>query len=150
AIQGAEFSDIQTREVSSTEAVNVAPKFRVVSCYRNKVPGEKPELWKNRESGSVAWHKIAVCGSVWTCPLCSPKINRMRREEISDAYNAVSDVGGSSYMLTFTVKHGIGDDIDELLTKFKNAMQHLQKSQAFKEATRQTALKRPRAESMPS
>ncbi|OZJ72214.1 hypothetical protein CEO93_28265, partial [Klebsiella pneumoniae] len=51
--------------------------------------------------------------------------------------------------LAFTVKRGIGDDIDELLTKFKNAMQHLQKSQAFKEATRQTALKRPRAESMP-
>lgn len=149
AIQGAEFSDIQTREVSSTEAVNVAPKFRVVSCYRNKVPGEKPELWKNRESGSVAWHKVAVCGSVWTCPLCSPKINRMRREEISDAYNAVSDVGGSSYMLTFTVKHGIGDKLDDLLTKFKDAMQHLQKSQAFKEATRPTALKRPRAESMP-
>lgn len=149
AIQGAEFSDIQTREVTSTEAVNVAPKFRVVSCYRNKVPGEKPELWKNRESGSVALHKVAVCGSVWTCPLCSAKINRMRREEISDAYNAVSDVDGSCYMLTFTIKHGIGDELGELLAKFKDAMQHLQKSQAFKEATRSTELKRPRADSMP-
>lgn len=148
-IQGAEFSDIVSREVRSTEAVNVAPKFRVVSCYRNKVPGQKPELWKNRESGSVNWHKVAVCGSVWTCPLCSAKINRMRREEISNAYNAVSDVDGACYMLTFTVKHGIGDDLGELLSKFKEAQQHLQKSQAFKEATRQKALKRPRAGSMP-
>lgn len=148
-IQGAEFSDIETREISHTESFNIAPKFRVVSCYRNKVPGEKPELWENLDHGSVSWHKVAVCGSVWTCPLCSPKINRMRREEISDAYNAVSGVDGSCYMLTFTIKHGIGDDVDELLTKYKEAMQHLQKTHAWKEATRLKGLKRPQTGSMP-
>ncbi|EGD06467.1 hypothetical protein G1E_32245 [Pseudomonas sp. TJI-51] len=129
--------------------VNKSPKFRVVSCYRRKVPGKQAELWQHRESGAVNWHQVAVCGSVWTCPICSAKINRARREEIADAYNGVAGIEGSAYMLTFTIKHGIGDELSELLAKFKEAMQHLQKSPAFKEVTRAHPLKRPQAGSMP-
>lgn len=148
-ISGELYSDLSAGRVRSTGSLNKAPKFRVVTCYRRKVPGSSPELWQNRESGNVTWHKVGVCGSVWTCPLCSAKINRARREEISDAYNAVSGVEGCAYMLTFTVKHGIGDDLGELLGKFKDAMQVVQKSQAWKEIIRSQALKRPRPGSMP-
>lgn len=129
--------------------VNKSPKFRVVSCYRRKVPGKAAELWQHRDSGAVNWHQVAVCGSVWTCPLCSAKINRARREEIADAYNGVSEIEGSAYMLTFTIKHGIGDELADLLGKFKEAMQHLQKSYVFKEITRAEPRKRQRADSVP-
>ncbi|EPB6821273.1 hypothetical protein ACRRK1_006125 [Pseudomonas aeruginosa] len=130
-------------------SVNKSPKFRVVGCYRRKVPGKSAELWQHRESGAVNWHQVAVCGSVWTCPLCSAKINRARREEIADAYNGVAEVEGSAYMLTFTIKHGIGDELADLLGKFKEAMQLLQKSYAFKEVTRAEPRKRQRGDSMP-
>ncbi|MNF51157.1 hypothetical protein D3C84_324730 [compost metagenome] len=147
-ISGELFSELDGR-LRSTGALNKAPKFRVVTCFRRKVPGGKAELWRAPETGNVTWHKVGVCGSVWTCPLCSAKINRARREEISAAYNAVSGVDGCSYMLTFTIKHGIGDDLGELVGKFKEAMQVLQKSRAFTDATRHQALKRPRPGSMP-
>lgn len=124
-------------------------KFRVVRCYQSKVAGRQPELWQSKESGRVTWHNLGVCGSVWTCPCCSPKINLRRREEIAAAYEAIGTAGGVAYMMTYTIKHGIGDDVGELLGKYKDAMQLLQKSHAFKEVTRKQALKRPRAGSLP-
>lgn len=148
-ISGELFCDIATRAVRSTESTNKAPAFRVVTCYRRKVPKQQASLYKNDSSGSVTWHNVAVCGSVWTCSLCSSKINRKRREEISRAYNAVSAVSGSAYMLTFTIKHGFGDDLDDLITRMKAAMQDFQKSQAMKEVTRKAPLKRPRSGSLP-
>lgn len=148
-ISGELFCDIKTRAVRSTESMNKAPTFRVVACYRRKVPKQQASLYKNDTSGSVTWHNVAVCGSVWTCPLCSAKINRKRREEISRAYNVVSEVSGAAYMLTFTIKHGLGDDLDDLISRMKNAMQDFQKSQAMKEVTRKEPLKRPRADSLP-
>lgn len=148
-IKGARFTDLETRRETSTKAINRAPKHRVVLCYHQRLPKKQAELHKNLESGSVSWHNVGVCGSVWTCPVCSAKINRARREQISQAYDLVGNDDGCAYMLTFTVKHGIGDDLADLLAKMKDAMQHLQKSPAFKEVTRRQALKRPQAKSLP-
>ncbi|WP_312376972.1 hypothetical protein [Stutzerimonas nitrititolerans] len=148
-IEGSKFSDLETRRQSSTKAVNRAPMFRVVTCFGSKLPQKSAELHQNVESGSVCWHNVAVCGSVWTCPVCSAKINRARRDEISRAYEAVAQDEGCAYMLTFTVKHGLGDDLGDLLGKVKDAFQHLQKSPAFKEVTRKKALVRPQADSLP-
>lgn len=128
---------------------SLSAKFRVARCYQSKVAGRQPELWQSKESGRVSWHNVGVCGSVWTCPCCAPKINLRRREEIASAYEAVGAAGGVAYMMTYTVKHGIGDDVAVLVAKYKDAMQLLQKSQAFKEITRKKALKRPRAGSLP-
>lgn len=128
---------------------NRAALFRVINCYGSKVPGKQPELWQSPESGKVGFHNVGVCGSVWTCPCCSPKINMGRRAEIAHAYEVVGTVAGSSYMLTFTIKHGIGDDLVDLAAKFKDAMQLLQKCYIFKEITRKTALKRPLRDSLP-
>lgn len=147
-IEGERFSDLKTRKETSTKAFNRAPKFRVVKCYRQRLPNQQAELYQNSKSGSVCWHNVGVCGSVWTCPVCSAKINRARRDEISKAYQSVSDDGGCAYMLTFTVKHGFSDDLVDLLPKMKEAFQLLQKSPAFKEVTRKEPLKRPQAGSL--
>lgn len=148
-LSGSRFSDVETRAESSTKAVNRAPIFRVVSCFGSKVPKKSAELHQNVDSGSVCWHNVAVCGSVWTCPICSAKINRARRDEISRAYEAVSKDEGCAYMFTFTLKHGLGDDLNDLLGKMKEAFQHFQKSSSFKEVTRKKALVRPQADSLP-
>lgn len=147
-VSGELYTDLSSGDVRSTESTNIAPKFRVVTCFRRKVPGAQPELWRNPDSGAVAFHNVAVCGSVWTCPICSAKINRRRRDEIARAYDAVGAVDGASYMLTFTIKHGRGDDLADLLCRMKSAMQELQKSTEFKQVTRSVPLKRPRAGSL--
>lgn len=161
-----QFCDLETRELVTVPAHLIdqpvqrnklyeidgsrsrSAKFRVVRCYQSKVAGRQPELWQSRESGRVSFHNVGVCGSVWTCPCCAPKINLRRREEIGSAYEAVGLAGGVAYMMTYTIKHGIGDDLGELLPKYKDAMQLLQKSHAFKEVTRKQPLKRPRAGSL--
>lgn len=131
-------------------SLNKSPKHRVVMCHRNVVPGKKAELWQSRDSDdkSCSYHSLAVCGSVWTCPICSLKINLKRREQIRESYKAIREIDGAAYMLTFTIKHGIGDDIKSLLRKYKDAMQIFQKSHEYKEVTRSKALKKPRANSL--
>ena len=161
------YSDVATRKVHSVLAtdigapkvrnkhhdipgsLNKAPTFRVVGCYRRKRSKDHtPELWRSKDTGNVSWHNVAVCGSVWTCPICALKINMARREEIRRCYEAIREVEGRAYMLTFTIKHGIGDGLADLVSKFKDAQQHFQKSYAFKEVTRKTPLKRPRTDSV--
>lgn len=130
-------------------SLNKSPTHRVVMCHRNVVPGKSPELWQSqKEDRSCSYHSIAVCGSVWTCPICSLKINLKRREQIRESYKAIRNIEGAAYMLTFTVKHGIGDNIDDLLSRFKNAMQIFQKTHEYKEVTRPQPLKKPRANSL--
>lgn len=126
--------------------VKKAAVYRVVNCSRDKITKKAvPQIWKSNATKRTSYHNVGVCGSVWTCPTCSRRINLGRREEIAAAYNtfvgskdAVSDSdasvrNGDAMMVTFTIKHGIGDDLQELFTKLKEAdRRFLQKSYAYK------------------
>lgn len=126
------------------------PVFRTVNCLGRRVPGMDAEVWQSRKTEQASWHNLTVCGSPWACPVCSRRINLGRQDQIRRTYQAAKDqAGGSVYMLTFTVKHGVGDDCRQLVARMKDAMWHLQKSPAFKQATRKAALKRPQAGSLP-
>lgn len=138
---------VKHRREAVPGTVNVAPRFRVVLCHRQGV-GESPEVWR-AASGNYSFHKVGVCGSAWTCPQCSRRISLGRREQIAQAYEAVDAVGGSAYMITFTIRHGVGDDCADLVAKLKDAAQLLQKSKAHKDALRQKPLVRPREDSLP-
>ena len=52
-----------------------------------------------------------VCGSLWTCPVCAAKISERRRLELSVALQNAKDQGLSVYLLTQTIRHGIGDSL---------------------------------------
>jgi len=130
---------------------HLQPKFRTVLCLNRRVPGASAEVWQSRKTQQASWHNLTVCGSPWNCPVCSRRINLGRQEQIKQVYEAAKShaVNGSVYMLTFTVRHGVGDDCEVLVSKMKHAMQLLQKTLAWKECTRRQALKRPQVGSMP-
>ena len=130
---------------------HLQPKFRTVLCLNRRVPGASAEVWQSRKTQQASWHNLTVCGSPWACPVCSRRINLGRQEQIKQVYEAAKShaVNGSVYMLTFTVRHGLGDDCAVLVGKMKHAMQLLQKTTAWKGCTRREALKRPKADSMP-
>ena len=130
---------------------HLQPKFRTVLCLNRHVPGASAEVWQSRKTQQASWHNLTVCGSPWSCPVCSRRINLGRQEQIRRVYEAAKShaVNGSVYMLTFTVRHGLGDDCAVLVGKMKHAMQLLQKTIAWKGCTRREALKRPKADSMP-
>lgn len=130
---------------------HLQPKFRTVLCLNRRVPGASAEVWQSRKTQQASWHNLTVCGSPWACPVCSRRINLGRQEQIRQVYEAAKShaVDGSVYMLTFTVRHGLGDDCAVLVAKMKQAMQLLQKTIAWRECTRRQALKRPQVDSMP-
>lgn len=108
-------------------------KYRVADCCRVKTGGDNPEVWYSPESARASYHNVGVCGSVWTCPVCSRRINLERQRMIQAAYDLVIDQGqGDALMVTLTIKHGLGDDLGELLGKMKNADRVLQRSLPYK------------------
>lgn len=68
---------------------------------------------------------LLVCGRVWLCPVCAAKIAERRRQELRDAIKAAISMGMRVYFVTLTVKHGIGDDLQELLDKQAKALNRL-------------------------
>lgn len=112
-----------------------APKYRVSDCCRAKIGKDAPEIWYSAASDRASYHKVGVCGSVWVCPVCSRRINLARQRQIQAAYDLVIDQGGGdALMVTLTIRHGIGDDLGELLGKLKEADRVMQRSYAYKRA----------------
>ena len=132
-----------------------APRFRVVNCCRDRIAKDiLPEVWYSAASGRASFHKVKLCSSVWTCSVCSKRINLERQRLVSAAYDLfvhsaplatdlIPQSGehgitrepvrwGDAMMATFTIKHGIGDDFGELFGKLKQADDHMQKSYAYK------------------
>lgn len=119
-------------------------RYRVVNCCRSKVSRTaEPEIWFSRKTDRASFHNLQVCGSVWTCPVCSRRINLARQRQVRAAYNlflgeAARGAGGAgdAMMVTFTIKHGYGDALGELFERLKLADRgHLQKSYSYKRLT---------------
>ena len=63
-----------------------------------------------------------TCGSVWQCPVCAAKIAERRRIELQEAMNNAKQMGLTVLMLTLTVRHGMGDDVNDILKKMLKAL----------------------------
>lgn len=118
------------------------PKFRVINCCSQGLQGESPEIWRSSTSGRCNFHKVVRCGSIWTCIVCSSKVSQHRKTQIKSWYEAfISQQNGDALMITFTVKHGLGDAIVDTLQRLKIAFGQLSASYSFKNLTRQPSAK---------
>jgi thiaminase len=74
--------------------------------------------------GTASYRGFTQCGSVWVCPVCSPRILLARRNEISEAMTAWTERGGAFYTETLTMPHskqmGLGD-LMETISKAREA-----------------------------
>lgn len=89
----------------------------------------------NRRAG---FGSLQMCGSVWSCPVCSAKINTVRAADIGAAVSAwhapVSGPqpfdgpalhrGGRIIFLTLTMRHKKGQELDDLWTRGISAGWH--------------------------
>lgn len=71
------------------------------------------------------------CGSVWCCPVCAAKVSEKRRVELEGAIAAHRANGGVVLLVSFTVAHGIGDDVALLLQRFTAAERSLKRSGGY-------------------
>lgn len=112
-----------------------AAVYRVINCTRSKIDNRtSPEIWHSKQSDRAAFHKVQLCGSVWTCPTCSRKINLGRQKQIQRAYDLFQKFKHSDVMMvTFTVPHGWSDKTATTLAMLKDADRaHMQKSWGYR------------------
>lgn len=125
------------RDATWSPKIVFKPVHQVVTCHKDKLSrDQQPEIWKSQASGRAKFHKVRVCGSVWTCPVCSSCITESRRVEVSNAYDGALKAGWDVMLVTFTIRHGVGDDLARLTQGLKDAQDILQKSFAWKLLTR--------------
>ncbi|EGR1020639.1 hypothetical protein EFU61_18290 [Vibrio cholerae] len=104
--------------------------WRVSKCNRcmihldldggKKIPRGYAGILKG-EKGGAFFGGLVQCGSVWTCPVCGAKIAERRADELRTAMTEAQRRGLHVALLTATVRHGIGDEIGDLLPKLAKA-----------------------------
>lgn len=77
-------------------------------------------------SGRSYFAGLLRCASVWECPVCAPKIQAGRAEELGALNRAHGAAGGGMYLATLTVPHDVGDDLKPLRRAVSKAWQRVQ------------------------
>jgi hypothetical protein len=86
-----------------------------------------------KSTGDVAhFAGLAVCGLVWVCPVCGPKIRQGRAEEIGAALGAAIAQGLGVEFLTLTFRHHAGQALGELLAADAKAWNSTIKSRTLR------------------
>lgn len=103
-------------------AKKALPTERVSICYRqllDKLYGV--EVWQHQTSRKAFYGKLAVCASVWNCPVCAAKISERRRQELKAIYDKHLATGGKVALLTVTFSHKRNDRLVDLIEKMTKA-----------------------------
>lgn len=98
--------------------------WRVVTCLKKRIAPEVAVLYA-REHKKAHFGNLAVCGSVWTCPVCSAKISERRKEEIVTATDLHTSAGGGLYLITLTWSHKRHDDLKKMVVASREALKKL-------------------------
>ncbi len=96
------------------------PGHRIHTCMRHvRSDRREVQVRESQKSGKAYFAGLMSCGSVWTCPVCAPKIQAVRAQEVRAAIDAWD---GSVFLLTQTVPHDRQDALETLLEGFTLAL----------------------------
>lgn len=113
---------------------------RTSKCCRWKVPTQSVQVLHSGEHGKAFYAGLQVCASVWLCPVCAPKISERRRVELRGAMDEAQRQGLDVMLMTLTVPHGLGDDLDEMLDRMMKAYADTSSDRAGKNARKAVGL----------
>jgi hypothetical protein len=115
-------------------ARKLLPEHRINSCFWALARGEKDvAVVYSPAAGRANYRRLAVCGSVWACPICSSRITSQRAEEIRSALAELNNQGGGAAFATFTVAHSHEDALPKVLNGFLGALHNLTSWRGYKE-----------------
>ncbi len=115
-------------------ARKLLPNHRITSCFWALARGEKAVAVVYSPAAARAhYHRLAVCGSVWACPICSSRITSQRADEIRAALAELRDQGGGAAFATLTVSHTHEDTLPKVLNGFLAALHNLTSWRGYKE-----------------
>lgn len=110
-------------------------RVKECSCHPGKKEGgERRDSVSVEKSGNRAWWGgVSVCGSVWSCPVCSEKIQIKRQAEVLFALRNHRESGGYSLLVTFTHRHNITCGLKGEMEKVANAHRRMKATRAYKD-----------------
>ena len=118
-------------------SIKAIPDSRVSVCKH--VPALNPETMGLQSvkiaangDGETSFTGAAVCGSVWLCPVCNPRIAKQRQGEILHAQREHRKNGGVTLLLTITFSHSRNDNLKETLSKFSKALSRMKACRKYK------------------
>ena len=111
-----------------------APKQkRTVWCGRTvKSRVERVSVRRAVDGSNARLSGVAVCGCVWTCPVCAAKITEARRQQLAAGMVNWTKGGGYAYLLTLTFPHQVDMPLVELLAKQTKALHRFHNSRQYK------------------
>lgn len=103
---------------------------RVVKCHSVRIQ-PTVDIKKHPDHDRAFYSGLAVCGSVWDCPVCSARILEKRREEIALAVNWAYENGFKVVMVTLTTPHYSYQTCEDLLSRFYQALKTIKSGKAW-------------------
>lgn len=91
---------------------------RVVKCLHTRY---KPSI-EIAKKEQAFYRGLVKCGSVWACPVCSAKIQSVRREEIKKTVDWAYKNNHKCMMVTFTFPHYKTQGGSDLMERFSEAL----------------------------
>jgi hypothetical protein len=58
---------------------------------------------------------VCVCGQSLCCPVCAPRIAAFRAAEVAECFKRAASMGYEARLVTFTMPHSLGENLDVLL-----------------------------------
>lgn len=110
----------------------IFPISRTAKCSRLRLPNQSVKVLKDTKHGKAHYSGLMRCGSVWWCPVCAAKIAERRRAELVAATDSARSMGLQVLLMTCTVPHGLGDDVNEVLRKMRKAWRSMLDNRAGK------------------
>jgi hypothetical protein len=103
-------------------AAALLPKERLTACMRRRIkPDEGVNVCLAVETGTAHYGNLMSCGSIWGCPVCAAKISERRRRELAAAVEIWQGRGGVIVLLTFTMRHNLGESCAAVLDALQAA-----------------------------
>jgi hypothetical protein len=93
---------------------------RVRKCHKQPI-GNDPVQLIRRDDGSTCIIGLETCSSVHACPVCAAKICAGRADEVTTAATIWRTLGKQTYLLTLTIRHTDGDDLQMLLRELSRS-----------------------------
>lgn len=104
----------RTLRWNARQALWSASTLKAVRCCGRQLGYGKGMVTVKKSGVSAGYGNLGVCGSPWSCPRCSAVIAAHRSSEIGNAVAACQANGGDVAMMTLTLRHNAGDDIEQL------------------------------------
>lgn len=113
---------------------------RQFKCHRWQIPAKDLEVKLSLLHQKSFFCGFECCGSIWGCPLCAPKITERRRVEVEAAIERAKELGYTVMLATFTIPHGLGDDLKAIREQLRKAWLHQTNGRAGKKMRKMIGL----------